>query len=570
MGITLNALVSYEVADAVICACHPSSCLLINANNSVLSTPEKYCVINADKLKDVVILRYNATMIPVNIFASYANLSDFELIHGSLRDIKPGAFEKLTQLVKLNIRNNDIRTLEDYTFRGLDALQFLDLGSNNLTSIAPNAFDGLKSLVRVALSENHIAQLPAKLFSSSPMLRTVLLNNNLLTELPVVIFDNIEQLMRLDVSHNQLKTFDFPYLNVVLLVIRSNNLTSLYINDHVEHVLANDNRIEMILGTGLKVTDLVLTDNAISDVRPIVRMTNLTKLGLSNNPLLPNSVFASLTKLKELLLSNTNIQISENTFANLSSMVLLDLSYNNLTHLDFSLFSSMIELELLIVAYNRIEKINFIELREFLPDLRVLEICGNGWNATYMQRILYQMHRHKLQADMQGLAHSLVFSPFFVELCSESLETSTKASMEYSEYSLDNDDDFFAEEMSEFYPSSSTLSPVQTEKETVKPFQTTTTVKTTTGPRVNTVTEPEVAVKVNTASSMPSADTVAPVDQQPVVGSSPLYITFQVLVYTFSVIGVVCLAVIGYYVRQRRSDVHRLTLVEITDAERLM
>ncbi|XP_052888846.1 carboxypeptidase N subunit 2-like [Anopheles moucheti] len=569
VGIALNALVSYETADAVLCICHPSSCVLINANNSVMSTPEKYCIANIANIKDMLMLRYNETTLPVDILGSYTNLSTIEIFHGSLQHIKPGAFEKLPTLIKLDIRGNDIRALEDYTFRGMDALEILDLNSNNLSSIAPNAFDGLKSLVRVVLSGNHITQLPAKLFSSSPMLRSIALNNNLLTELPVGIFDNIEQLIRLDLSHNRLKSFYFPDLKVLLLFLRNNTLTSLFIGDHAKFVQANQNRIEAIMGTGLNITDLVLTDNAITDVRPITRMINLSKLSLSNNPLRPDSVFASLEKLQELLLSNTSIQIGENTFANLRSMTLLDLSFNNLTELDFRMFSAMNELESLIVAYNRIEVINFIELREYLPELRVLEICGNGWNSTYLHRILYQMHRYKLQADMQGLAHSFIFSSLFVELCSTNSETSTKASPEYSDYSSENVSDILDQEIAEFYHTTS-QSPVTTVKKTEKPTQISTTIKTTTVARENSVAEPTVAVRMNTVSSMPSAAEVTPADQQPVVGSSPLYITFQVLVYTFSVFGVVCLAVLGYYVRQRRFDVRRLTPVETTDSVRLM
>uniref|UniRef100_A0A182MN54 Uncharacterized protein n=1 Tax=Anopheles culicifacies TaxID=139723 RepID=A0A182MN54_9DIPT len=574
VGITLNALVSYGTVDAVLCMCHPTSCVIINANNSALTTPERYCVISLAKVTDILILRYNETILPVDMFASSAlvNLSSIELFQGSMRNIKPGTFSKLAKLVKLDLRNNNLGTLEDYTFRGLDMLQLLELTSNNLTSIAPHAFDGLKSLEHLALSGNRITHLPAKLFSSTPMLKAIVLNNNLLSELPFGIFDSIEQLARLDLSNNRLKTFDFPDLNVILLFLRNNTLTSIYINDHMKFVQANHNRIEMILGTGLNITDLVLTDNAITDVRPITRMTNLTKLSLSNNPLDPDSVFDSLSKLQVLLLSNTSIQISESTFTNLSSMTLLDLSFNNLTKLDFSLFSSMPELETLIVAYNRIEKINFIELREFLPDLRVLEICGNGWNATYLHRILYQMHRYKLHADMQGLSHSIIFSSIFVELCSVNPETSTKASMEYSDYSLENvSDDLLDQEIAEFYPTTSTQSSVQAGKQTAKPFRTSTTVQTTTEPKMNTVSEPAVAVRLDIVSSgMPIEDAVAPGDQQPMAGSSPLYITFQVLVYTFSVFGVVCLGVLAYYVRQRRYDVRRLTSVESTDSVRLI
>ncbi|XP_035890699.1 insulin-like growth factor-binding protein complex acid labile subunit [Anopheles stephensi] len=565
VGLTLNALVSYEPADAALCMCHVASCVLINGNSSILKDAELYCPANMKNISDILILRFNETILGEDIFATHTNLTSLELLQGTIQQIKPGAFEKLTNLTKLDIRRQNFSTLEDYTFRGLGALEILDLYSNNLTTIAPYAFDGLKSLTRLTLSGNKLTQLPAKLISSSPMLKVISLSYNSLTHLPDGFFDSIDFLLRLDITHNRLESFNFPDLKVMLLFLRNNSLTSLNVNDHVKFVQANHNQIRTITGTGRNLTELLLHDNAISDVTPITRLTNLTKLSLSNNPLQSDSVFASLVNLQELLLSNTSIQITENTFANLSLIMLLDLSYNNLTELDFSMFAAMNDLETLIVAYNHIQMINFIELREYLPKLRVLEICGNGWNSTYMERMLLHMHYYRLRADVEGISQMLLFQAFYVDLCSAKAESSTKASVEDADYSSEDVSNILEQEFAEFYPTSSPASNA-VEAEVANPVPTSTTMKD------NGVVEPTTSVSLNTVSTMPSADpSVAPGDQQPVVGSSPLYVTFQVLVYTFSVFGVVCLVVLGYYVRQRRFDVRRITPVDSSaDSVRLM
>uniref|UniRef100_A0A182S7Y3 Leucine rich immune protein (Coil-less) n=1 Tax=Anopheles maculatus TaxID=74869 RepID=A0A182S7Y3_9DIPT len=353
------------------------------------------------------------------------------------------------------------------------------------------------------------------------------------------------------------------------LFLRNNSLTSINIDEHVTFVQANHNRIRTITGTGRNVTVLLLNDNAIANVTPITRMTTLTTLSLSNNPLLSDSVFASLTNLQELLLSNTSIEISDSTFANLSSMTLLDLSFNKLTQLDFRMFSSMYDLETLIVAFNHIQMINFIELREYLPKLHVLEICGNGWNATYMEHMLTHMLYYRLLADMQGHSLTPFFQSFYIDLCSMKSETSSKASVEDTDYSVKVNNDILEMDIAEFYPSSSPDSN-PAGSETDKPFLTSTTTKPTT--MKDSAVERTTSFSLNTASIMPTADpSITPGEQQPVVGSSPLYVTFQVLVYTFSVFGVVCLVVLGYYVRQRRFDVRRLTPVDSSaDSVRLM
>uniref|UniRef100_A0A8W7PMX7 LRRCT domain-containing protein n=1 Tax=Anopheles coluzzii TaxID=1518534 RepID=A0A8W7PMX7_ANOCL len=560
VGITLSAVVSFDSADAALCMCHPASCVVINANSTVLNHPEMFCPANIMNINDLLILRYNDTILTVDSFAPFTNLTSIEIFQGSLSRIEPGAFEKTPALFKIIIRSNVLSALEDYTFRGLDALHILYLISNNLTSIAPNAFYGLKNLTQLVLSGNQIAQLPPTLFSSTPMLRSVSLSNNMLTELPAGIFDSIDYLFKLDLSYNQLKTFDFPDLKVTLLFLHNNSLTSLHVGDHVKVVQANHNRIAKLSGSGFNITDLLLSDNAITDVTPIMLMKNISKLSLSNNPLQPDSVFGSLEQLEELFLSHTSIMINEQTFANLSWMSLLDLSYNNMTELDFRMFSSMNKLKSLIVAYNRIETINFIELREYLPELRVLEICGNGWNATYMERMLSKMRKHKLRADMQGLSNSLIFSSVFVELCSAGVETTTKAANDYSDYYAEDFGDGIEQEIAEY--ASSSPRPWSTVSEPMKAGH----IATTVAPMF--ANEPTASVRLNT---MVTADVVVPpAEQQPVVGSSPLYVTFQVLVYTFSVFGIVCLGVLAYHMRKRRFDVRRATSVDKGDSVRLV
>uniref|UniRef100_A0A182T4L7 Leucine rich immune protein (Coil-less) n=1 Tax=Anopheles maculatus TaxID=74869 RepID=A0A182T4L7_9DIPT len=418
-----------------------------------------------------------------------------ELYEGWIQRIEPGAFEKLSKLIKLSVQEQNITLLEDYTFRGLEALVHLDLEVSKLRSIAPHAFDGLKSLERLHLSENS------------------------LTHLPDEIFDNIGSLYALDVSYNRLKSFIYPNLKAEKLTLHYNSLTRLHINDHMRFVLANDNRIRTITGTGRHVTELRLNDNAISDVTAIARMTNLTKLCLSNNPLQPDSVFASLTNLQALLLSNTSIEISESTFANLSSMILLDLSFNKLTRLNFRMLSSMNDLETLIVAHNRIQMINFIELREYLPELQILEICDNGWNETYMEHMLLQMKQHRLWRYREKIPKIQLFREYFNDLCVLILYGDFGKD---SDYSINYDLVTQGNESEALYPTSSPSLAHEdsgTDKSTDTP---------TTPPENNSDLEPTLAVSLNiTTNTLPSEDHIAPDDQLKVVGPSPLYVVFQ-------------------------------------------
>ncbi|XP_035783433.1 leucine-rich repeat-containing protein 15-like isoform X2 [Anopheles albimanus] len=528
------------------------SCVIGNVNGVQLSTNAMQCSLNQTDISDLLIVRYNDTELKAGAFSPFVNLTMMEIFHGSMESIEPGAFAKLSGLLKIVIQHNKLVSLEDNTFAGLDELRLLSLAFNNLTSIGAGAFEGLKNLSYLVLTGNSLSQLPAALFQPTPKLTTIALNHNKLTNLPVGLFDPLSYVSRLDLSQNQLQAFQFPKLNVTLLMLQNNSLTDLALNDHVVYLKAEHNRISRLTGTGANLTTLMLSENAITDVAPLLGMKKLTKLALNANPLKPTTVFNGFDTLLQLMLSKTHIQITEQTFANLSHLELLDLSYNGITELDFHMFSSLIELEVLIVAFNRIEKINFIELRENLPNLHVLEICGNGWNSTYLTTVLTHMRRYHLSADMGGLSSFFLFSPMFVELCSKAPQpppTSAEDDSLYSEEIIDKD-------FQEFYPTTPDPSTAMPHASTPKSM----------------LRKQAIALLETDADMGPTDGDGVPVppNPQPSSAASPLMMAFQVFVYLFAVFGVVSLVVLGYYMRQRRFDVRRISPMDIPDSVRLV
>ncbi|XP_058118850.1 leucine-rich repeat-containing protein 15-like [Anopheles ziemanni] len=564
------------MADAALCMCHPTSCLIINPTNDALENAESSCPMEKNDINDLMIVRFNDYTLTAGSFGSFPNLTALEIYQGTLSNIEPGAFEKTPNLTKVIIRNNKINTLQDDTFRGLDALEILFIISSELTTIGPNAFNGLKNLTHLTLMGNQLTQLPENLFASSPALKAINLAHNLISNvLPAGIFNNIIELARLDLSHNQLTAFEFPSLKASHVLLHNNSLTTLYLNDHFTLVQAEHNRISKLSGTSAKLHTLHLTENNLIDASPISRMINLTKLTLSNNPLQPNSVFNSLRRLEQLLLSHTNIKITNETFANMAELKLLDLSYNNLKELDFSMFSGLVELQTLIVAFNNIDKINFLEQREYLPKLRVLEICGNGWNATYLSHVLEYMKMYKLKADMHGFSHTMLFRDTFMELCANGEQAPKEVHYDDYDSSMESLPSVsFEQQFAEFYPSSTTTS---TAKPTASSTVSTTTPKRTTSKMTTTSTtglpkpSAEPSVRLATDTMVPVVAPSSGTNEQPAeVGSSSLYVTFQVIVYTFAVFGVVALGVVAYYMHQRRLDVRRISSMDGVDSVRLV
>ncbi|XP_052869823.1 leucine-rich repeat-containing protein 15-like [Anopheles cruzii] len=560
LAITLLAVGAFKLAQSTACKCnHLSSCLIADVDNRKLSNMRLVCPGGLSHLNDLLIVRYNDTKLTADAFASWGNLTMLEIFAGSLTAIEPGAFEKTPDLVKIVIQHNQLRTLEDNTFQGLGNLRLLYLLSCEIASISENAFVGLHSLSQLVLTNNKLTHLPAPLLRPTPRLRSIVLNNNMIGDVPAGFFDDFEDIFRLDLSNNRLTSFDFPLLNVSLLLLYNNSLTKLHLNGYPSLIKADHNRIAEISGTGENVTTLILNDNAITDITPLAGMKKLLKLILNNNPLQPNTVFSTHTSLEQLILSNASIVVTEQTFANLSYLELLDLSYNGLAEIDFRMFASLTELQILNVAFNRIAKINFIELREYLPNLHVLEICGNGWNSTYMQTTLEHMNHYKLSADMQGLSQFFLFTSMFVELCAAQTETTTKPNADYEAYHSKEFADVVEQDLAELYPLSSP-GPIIIETQT-------STVRTNRVFQEETTVDPPPAKKaISLVNNKPT-----PANQQPaVVGASPLYLTFQVLVYLFAVVGVASLVVLAYYIRQRRFNIRRISPMDIPDSVRLV
>uniref|UniRef100_A0A2M4BJC0 Putative carboxypeptidase n subunit 2 n=1 Tax=Anopheles marajoara TaxID=58244 RepID=A0A2M4BJC0_9DIPT len=565
LGVAILALcVAGASTSMSMCQCSLThSCVIGNVNGEQLSTNAMQCSLNQTDIEDLLIVRYNDTVLKAGAFGQFVNLTMLEIFHGSMEAIESGAFAKMPGMLKIVIQHNKLVTLNDNTFDGLDELRLLSLAFNNLTTISAGAFAGLKNLSYLVLTGNTLSQLPATLFQPTPKLSTIVMSHNELTNLPTGLFDPLGYVARLDLSYNKLQSFQFPKLNVTLLMLQNNSLTDLSLNDHVVYLKAEHNRISRLTGTGTNLTTLILSDNAITDVAPLLGMKKLTKLALNGNPLKPTTVFNGFDALLQLMLSKTNLQITEQTFANLSNLELLDLSYNGLTELDFHMFSSLIDLEVLIVAFNRIEKINFIELRENLPNLHVLEICGNGWNSTYLKTVLTHMRRYHLSADMQGLSSFFLFSPMFVELCSTAPHPAPTSDEDDSLYS----EDIIDKDFQEFYPT--TPEPTGTTEKILRTMLSTSKTAMPEASTPKSMLRKQAIALLETDADAGDGVPVPP-NPQPTSASSPLMITFQVFVYLFAVFGVVSLAVLGYYMRQRRFDVRRISPMDIPDSVRLV
>ncbi|NXK00093.1 LRC19 protein, partial [Corythaixoides concolor] len=133
------------------------------------------------------------------------------------------------------------------------------------------------------------------------------------------------------------------------------------------------------------VTKLSLKNNKItlkdSDKKILQSFINLTELYLNENMIavLYNNSFYNLTKLVILDISNNHINtVHKAAFAGLHQLSVLNLSYNMITQLDSDIFSSLKSLTVLNLQYN------FLKSFHIKSSFKLIKIvlAGNPWTCS--------------------------------------------------------------------------------------------------------------------------------------------------------------------------------------------
>ncbi|XP_073507108.1 platelet glycoprotein Ib alpha chain [Phyllobates terribilis] len=117
-------------------------------------------------------------------------IEDLNLANNSLRKLPKVSL--LPALTTLQLSNNQISTIEDNAFTGLERLKMLKLQHNQIDSLSEEVFKSLPSLDHLDLSYNQLLYLPDRLLSSSENLVILYLSGNRLTEIPDNFFEDLD------------------------------------------------------------------------------------------------------------------------------------------------------------------------------------------------------------------------------------------------------------------------------------------------------------------------------------------------------------------------------------------
>ena len=298
--------------------------------------------------------------------------------------LKSEHFGKLPMLEELDIEFCKIRHLPPRTFAGLSHLKELSIQSHNsewtsiLMDIDSNSFQKVETLEGINLANNNLWSIPINTLCNLPKLRKLNISRNHFldaVDLGLSFMDGCQvPLLELDVSNNQISSLGYGDLHQV------KDLVKLDLSANRLKIL-DENALETLP----YLQELNLADNQLSALPPTVfnKSQSLHKLMLQNNSLtmLTSQLFSGLTNLTVLNLSRNAISshlLASDTFSSdLKHLKVLDISYNQMSKLETSIFASLSSLQVLNLKHNQFHSITS-GVFAFQNRLQILSLSRNN------------------------------------------------------------------------------------------------------------------------------------------------------------------------------------------------
>ncbi|CAK1555176.1 unnamed protein product [Leptosia nina] len=306
-------------------------------------------------------------------------------------------------LETLDMSYNDFIVVSDYSLSKLRSLAKLYLQNNAISSIEDEAFQGLVSLEVINLSNNYLNSVPIDIFSDTKYLKEINLSNNTINVLQPGLFGGMEQLQILDLSRNDLTS---QWINKGIFV----GLLRMVILNISYNRLTKIDRYTFQDLYSLQKLNLEHNEIISVDEHAFEELRNLHSLTLSHNKLfhIHTHLFTDLHVLHELFLDNNKIRrIDENAFDNMTTIEDLGLNDNMLSSIPGSI-RKLRSLRSLDIGNNNITHLNrenFHGLTELfglrLVDNKVTSLNENTFEHLPQLQVL-NLASNKIKYVAQG------------------------------------------------------------------------------------------------------------------------------------------------------------------------
>ncbi|XP_066285067.1 leucine-rich repeats and immunoglobulin-like domains protein 3 isoform X1 [Branchiostoma lanceolatum] len=305
----------------------------------------------------------------------------------------------------LELQSNQISTIPEDAFSGLDNLQQLDLSNNQLRILNASVFRDLKGLRELKIDHNHLTEF-LNVGAFAPNLTVLSLQHNQISSLPPGVLSNFTSLRQLYLSHNKISSIlqgTFPTgLPLYTLDLNNNKISGLTKGcfDNLTHL-----------------ETLRLNKNRISRIPPkMFKLPSLKSLELNRNRIkkIEGLSFHGLESLQVLRLRRNHIStLMDGSFWGLSNIQHLQMDGNNLTSITKGWLYGLSKLQQLTLSRNAIRTIES-EGWEFCQELWHLDLSHNqliaienGAFSRLSKLQLLDLSNNKICDIAEGAFHGL-------------------------------------------------------------------------------------------------------------------------------------------------------------------
>ncbi|CAH1974471.1 unnamed protein product [Acanthoscelides obtectus] len=408
------------------CKCKLNKLAVIECDRPIILNSTTFRYINKPQTSTVSFENVIIDQIEEDAFSDFPNLGDILILNSHIGSIDAKAFNNVKRVKFARCRFEDrpdlvSEKMEELHFgecqleeipklNGLLKLTFLNLTGNYIKDIDIDAFAELFDLEELYLSNNEIFKIPPTLFINNDNLAGLYLDNNQLRHFYLNTSENLETLSLkncslelfdeksaqrlsdlndLNLSHNKLKTITgrtMSFMKELAIINLSHNKLSKLDDDIFAY---NTNLMKIVLdGNNFE----ALPNFYLHNGDFIAYSFSCKHCGLKT---LPASAFKHMKSMTSLELSHNKLMNVDNSFQNITSLKLLDISYNNVVYFAPYTFVNNKNLEYLNIAGNPLMTLN-PEVFAVMPVLKLI----NARNATLSK--LWSNYNKSLK-DLQKL-----------------------------------------------------------------------------------------------------------------------------------------------------------------------
>lgn len=186
-----------------LCGERPPTCRFIAANchNIVVSSSQNYT--------KLIFTNYFIKCIPLNTGKIFPELKILIKTNSDIEKITNGSLHGLYKLEVLFLYRNNIKTIEEDSFKDLQSLRELRLSGNKIESVDDNLLKGLKNLTEIFLINSRIKTITSEAFSTNTKLEKIYIERNEIQNLEKNVFKELKELKFLNLSRNEISTIEF-------------------------------------------------------------------------------------------------------------------------------------------------------------------------------------------------------------------------------------------------------------------------------------------------------------------------------------------------------------------------